>query len=160
MLRALAPRSPLDAELTQTPKALEIILWTLMAASLMLVLGGFLVQPEYTARWLRIFVLIQALSLPSLILNRRGFTRIASTFLIVWLWILVTGLVVTGGGLVAVAAFAYVIIVFVAGFLLGPRAEIVTALLCIFTAFGLAVIEMTGHLPLTALPYSPIARWI
>ena len=160
MLRALAHRSPRAEELTHLSKALEIILWTAMASSLLLVLSGLLFEPEYTARWLRVFVIIQALSLPTFILNRRGFTTLASSFLVAWLWILVTGMAVTGGGIAAPASFVYVIIIFVAGFLLGPRAGIVAALLCIFTAFGLVMIERTGHLPASALPYSPITRWI
>lgn len=160
MLRAITRRSPLDEELTHVSKALQIIIWTLMAASLMLALSGLLAPPQYMARWLRIFVTIQALSVPTLILNRWGFTRLASMILVVWLWILVTGVVFTGGGLASLASFVYVIIVFIAGFLLGPKAGIVAALLCIFTALGFVLIEMTGRLPSTALPYSSIARWI
>jgi len=58
MLRALARRSARAEELTDLAKTLETILWTLMASSLLLVLAGLLFQPEYTARWLRIFVII------------------------------------------------------------------------------------------------------
>lgn len=152
--------SPVDEAEAHVARALKLILWTLIAASLLLVLGGVLANRAYLIRWVRIVMILNALCLPTFILVRYGFVRFASVFTVLWLWAAVTVLTLTAGGVFAVASFVYVIIVFVAGLLLGARAGIGTALLCIVTALGLVVIELSGHLPSGQTPHSPVARWI
>lgn len=160
MFRALIPSQTSAEEQAEVASALGIILWTLMAASLLLILGGVSVNRDYLGRAVRIFVALDVLCLPTFILIRRGLIRFASVFTVLWLWAAITFLALTAGGIFALASFTYVIIVFIAGLLLGARAGIVTALLCIATALVLVVVEVEGHLPTGVRPQSPIARWI
>jgi len=157
MLQARVPDSPRDEESSHLAKALEVILWTLMVAVLFLLIGGVLTLPQYSSRWFRIFLAIQGIALPALVFNRRGFLKLSSVWLVAGLWVVITGVVLSGGGLAARGSFAYVIIVFISGFLLGPRTGIVTALICILTVVGLAILEISGNVTSTALVYSPAA---
>ena len=138
-------------------KALETILWTLMAATLLL-LPAMIEMPAYRIRWLSIIVAVNALCIALLFLNRRGRTRLASFCLIFGLWAVVTVLDLTGIG--SGVTLVYAIIVFIAGVLLGARAGILAALFCILTGLGQVIIEISGSIPPKVVPYNPIGRWI
>lgn len=159
MLRAFIYSQSSEEEQKHTAKALEIILWTLMTVSLLL-FAAILVRREFAARGLWIVGFTYALYLPVFRLNQRGRTSVASVVLIVGLWGLISGVAITGGGIATTTTFVYIFIVFAAGLLLGVRAGLIMALLCILTTLGLVIVEMTGYLPSKGLPYSPIARWI
>ena len=159
MIRAFIPVPPGEQEQADLPRALETILWTVMAASLLL-FAAVPLLPQFAWRWLGIIAIVYALCVPLLVLRRRGRTRLASLLLLGGLWVLITVLVLTAGGLAAPSSFVYVIIVLIAGLLLGARAGIATALGCMLTALGLAIVEMTGHLPSAAIPYTPMSRLV
>ena len=159
MFRRLILGQLRDEEETEVSKALAIILWILLSASLLL-LGAFIALPQFSARWSRLLVVIYAVCIPAFFLNRRGYTRFASIFLILGLWGVSTGAALTAGGIASFGAYGYLILVFVSILLLGPRASIATALLCILTTLGLVLIDMTGHMPSTVLPHTPFSRWI
>lgn len=140
-------------------KALEIILLIFMGSSLLL-LAGIIIIPELLVRWLTIILAIYSISIPLLILNRRGYTRTASLGLLLGFWMVITGLALTGGGITTYVTFVYVIIVYIAGILLGARVGILTALICILTTLGLVIMGMTGYMPSRVLPYTPLSQWI
>jgi PAS domain S-box-containing protein len=151
-------RRPLAEEPTEVSQSLETIVWILMSASLLLLIG-IINLPLLATRWLGVLGAIYAVCITTFVLNRRGHTRFAGVFLIVGLWLTLTGAALTAGGISSFAPIYYVTIVFVAGLLFGHRAAIATAVVCILTAFGLVLIELTGRTPSSALSYTPIARW-
>lgn len=159
MFRRLILRQLHGEEDTEASRALRITLWILLSAFPLLLLG-LIALPQFSTRWLLLLVAIYSVCVPAFILNRRGYTRFASLFLIVGLWLVVTGAALTAGGIASFAALYFLMIVFVSGLLLGQRAAIVTALVCFLTALGLVVGEITGHLPGTAIPHTPLSRWI
>ena len=128
-------------------------------ASSLLIFTAFVEMPQYKARWTSLIIVIQSLCIILLVLNRRGYTRCASLGLIIGLWAIVTGADLTGGGIATSATFVYVIIVYIAGILLGARAGIFTALFCIFTALCLVLMEINGYMPSKVLAYTPMTRW-
>jgi PAS domain S-box-containing protein len=158
MLRAFF-QSPSRKPQTPVSKALETILYTLTGSSVVL-LAGVIAMPEFRVRWLSIIIALDALCLVLLILNRRGLTRPASFGLVLGLWAIITVLDLTGGGITAGATFIYAIVVFIAGTLLGARAGLMTALLCILTGLALVVIETNGYMPSRVIPYTPVGRWV
>jgi PAS domain S-box-containing protein len=151
-------RRPLTDEPTEVSRSLETIVWILMSASLLLLIG-IISLPLLATRWLAVLGTIYVVCITTFILNRRGHTRFASVFLIVGLWLMLTGAALTAGGISSFAPIYYVTVVFVAGLLFGHRAAIAAAVVCILTAFGLVVIEWTGRTPSSALPYTPLVRW-
>jgi PAS domain S-box-containing protein len=159
MLRALIPGRPRDEEQGQLAHALGIILWTLIAASLLILALPFLL-PGYLGRALLVIFAVDALCLPLLVLNRRGYTRLAGATLVVGLWAVVTTLILTAGGTSSLTSTSYLIVVFVAGVLLGTRAGIATSLLCILTTLSLSILEISGHLQARPVADSPMTRWV
>lgn len=155
----LVPGQLRDEEQTEVSKSLAIIVWILLSASLLL-LVGLIALPQFSGRWARLLAVIYAVCIPTIVLNRRGYTRFASIFLIVGLWLILTAAALTAGGIASFAALFYLMIVFIAGLLLGSRTALATALLCILTALGLVVLEMTGHMPSTVISHTPLSRWI
>jgi PAS domain S-box-containing protein len=159
MLGRFLPQDPRALEPADVASALEVILWTLMT-SILLLAWGLLLLPDFTGRWLTIIAAMYALCVPALVLNRRGHTRFASTFLVAGLWVICTAATLTAGGLASLASSFFVVIVFVAGLVLGARAGAITALVCIVTLLGVLVVEMTGRLPWTVLPYTSPTRGV
>ena len=78
------PHAASSEEQRQISEALAIILRTLIVASL-LVLALPLLLPGYLARAMVVVLSVDSLCFTLLILNRRGFTRIASVALVVGL---------------------------------------------------------------------------
>src|SRR6185295_3136935 len=118
MLRHLILRDLRNEEQTEVSKSLAIILWILLAGSLLL-FGSLIALPQFSTRWLSLIGSIYAVCIPTFVLNRLGYTRLASIILIVGLWAILTGAALTAGGIAALAALDYVIVVFVSGLLLG-----------------------------------------
>jgi PAS domain S-box-containing protein len=159
MWRPLILRQLREQDQTETSRALTIIVGILLAAFHLLLLA-FILLPEYSTRWWRLLVAIYALCIPSLILNRRGYTRFASLYLVGGLWLVVTAAALTAGGIASFAALFYLVIVFISGILFGSRGAIVTALLCVGTALSLVIIEVTGHIASTPIPHTALSRWL
>ncbi len=146
-----------DASQTQTARQLHIILWTLIiafttGASIMLVIA-----PENFRRWLLLISVIDGTSWLLLVLNRRGYIRLASSVLGLTVWVVITAFALTAGGTRSPAAMTgYLILVIIVGTLSGWRAGLLTAVLCGFTNGGLAYLEMTDRLPPTQANHTPI----
>ena len=155
----ILPKRSDDEELTETSRALATIVGILLSASLLILVGLFAL-PEYSNRWWGLFLGIYALCIPTFVLNRLGYTRFASVFLIVGWWTFLTTAAITAGGIESFAPLFYVTVVFIAGLLSGSRAAIVSALFCILTALGMVIIETTGHMPSSPVPHTPLTRWI
>lgn len=139
--------------------AVEIILFTLMGASLLLLIAPFLV-PDYTARWLLIIGAVNALALPLVVLNRLGHARLASVLLVTGFWMVLTLAAVTGGGIASYAALHYLVVILIAAHLFGFRAGLFAAVVCGLTGMGFVILEMTGNLTWSAVPHTPLTRWI
>ena len=65
-----------------------------------------------------------------------------------------------GGGIGAPEGPAYILIVFGVGILLGERAGVATAVACTLTGLVLVWAEMSGHLPVSMVHYTPLSRWV
>lgn len=117
-------------------------------------------MPAYSWRWVTSIAAVYVVGVLVLILNRVGRTSAAGLLLAAGMWVIITLLALTAGGISALATHVYIVPVLVMGLLFGARAGAVTALICLITALGLAILETAGKLPWEALPYTPLSRWL
>jgi len=148
-----------DAGRTQTARALYVILWTMILSVTLLLAFQTFILPENAPRWLLIIGGIDGASLALLGLTRRGATRLASVLLIIMLWLITTALAFTAGGVRSSVVTTYLIIVLIAGLLLGHRVSLAAAVVCNLTGLGLASAEAAGVLPPTAVNQTPLSLW-
>jgi len=156
---ATPPSFP-DEEKTQTARALHILLWTMVIVATLLWIAGFLFPMGASTRWVAtaIFVYLQTAGL--FFLNLRGKTTLSSWLFITTFTALITILAYTGGGINAPAIYFYIVIIFIAGLLLGGRVGIIVAAFCTALSLGFVVLEQTGNLPQSVVPRTALIRWI
>src|SRR5262245_1878700 len=145
-------RPPVFADENRTRSARQtwVVIWTLIAVGMFFMPVFWIVLPENWDRWVWMFVDITVPGLVLLYLVRRGAVRAASVALLVGLWMLVSGMAWTGGGIRGPAAVNYLLVIVMAGLLLGLRAGIVTTAICGASSLGLVVAGMRGMLPVAA----------
>jgi PAS domain S-box-containing protein len=144
---------------TRSARLLLAFLWIQAAGFLVYVVASTWVAPSAFARyglqalfgWTVIVALAWAV--------RRGHVVLASIVYLGCGWFLLTVSAWTAGGVYGSAPLGYLVLVVAAGLLLGTRATVLTGLLCVLTAFGLAVGGARGILPLPTIRNSPLALW-
>jgi signal transduction histidine kinase/DNA-binding response OmpR family regulator len=95
-----------------------------------------------------------------LILLRRGSLRMASLVYLSGFWLLATVAIVLSGGIRTVIAVVYLVLPISAAWLLGYRAALLNAGVCLGSLLIMAVLEMSGRpLPLY-FPGTPLGLWI
>ncbi len=106
------------------------------------------ILPENGTRWLLVIGVIDGVALIAFFMAREGYIRQAGWMLVWALWILFTGLAITENGVRAPTVdIAYLVIILVAGLILGERAGILMGLICSFTLLGLSLAGVQGLLP-------------
>ena len=155
----MLPRQPDELKPAELSSALDVILWVVMA-TVPLGLGAILIAPDYTARWIAIPVSVYALCAPALLLSRSGRPRAGALVAVAGLWVIVTVLTVTAGGVFALAPWFYVIVVLIGGLFFGARAGAVIALASIAALLVIAILQTVGWLPWPVLAYAPLLRWL
>ena len=155
----MLPRQPDELKPAELSSALDAILWVVMA-TVPMGLGAILIAPDYTARWIAIPVSVYALCAPALLLSRRGRPRAGALVAVAGLWVIVTVLTVTAGGVFALAPWFYVIVVLIGGLFFGARAGAVIALASGAALLVIAILQTVGWLPWPVLAYAPLLRWL
>jgi PAS domain S-box-containing protein len=160
MLRLVqAPVFP-DQERTRQAQVLRHLLLWLMLVVTTAALAATLAMPTHAARWATIAMFVDGAALVLLGANRGGHVRLASTLLIVALSGLATSMASTAGGIGAPAAVAYIVLVFLAGMLLGHRAVLITAAALGLIGLGLVWTEREGLMPERSIFHTPAVYWI
>jgi PAS domain S-box-containing protein len=159
MMPLFTPPQFADEDQTLIARHHFIILWTFMGTGgLVLLITLFI--PETLSRWLVMFAAIESAGLSLLFLNSRGHTRLVSHLMILVLWAMATGMVLTDGGITSNDMAFFLIIVLIAGLIQSGRAGFVTAILCILTGLFLVYLEYSGRLPASQVPHTPLTAWI
>ncbi len=96
----------------------------------------------------------------SRLLMLRGNVSLGGSVLAASLWLVITLLIFLSGGLDTAASFAYVLVILMAGLLLGGRATIMVALLSVAASTGFYAADSAGHLPQAFLPETPFITWL
>ena len=116
--------------------------------------------PVHAPRCLSIIAAVNGVALAALGMNQRGQTRRASVLLVLALSVIITVSAATAGGIHTPAATYYLTTVFIAGFLLGERWGLATALLCCLGGIFLVIAERSVALSSQELTQNAFALWM
>jgi GAF domain-containing protein len=142
---------------TRVARLLNAVLWAFMGLMLAYGISTLLLPNPREA--LAYVATSMAVSLIALLLMRRGHVRLASVVFLGTAWLLLTLVALAFGGMDGVAVFGYVIVVVMAGLLLGGSGGFVFAFLSIVTGLALVWAERNGFLPPPVGPSPPLAGW-
>ncbi len=102
---------------------------------------------EVLTRRLIIFGVFTSLCFVTLLLVRKNKLRFGSWLFVIGLWIVLTGAVATAGGVYAPAFSGYMLVILIAGIVLGRFTSFVILLLCIIAGRAFVYMENNGMLP-------------
>jgi PAS domain S-box-containing protein len=153
--------APVIADEEQAHQAwmLHFVLWSTLLGANLVFAFLILALPQYLPRWLASILVIDIMNPGLMVLNRRGQTRLASIVLVVVIWMLSTGLALTGNGIQAPATIGYVANTLVVGLLFGETAGVFSAVCFSLTLFVLAGLEETGLLADHVVTRTPLSIW-
>jgi PAS domain S-box-containing protein len=134
------------------------VIWSVVTG--LIVSMGFYFFPHIWQRWLILLFVAIFICLFHLVLNRLGYTRIASWSFTIMLWLFITIPCYTAGGIIAPGLLSQTSVILTAGFLLGWRGGILIGVLTILADFLLVYMELTGQLPAPSVIHTPLTRWI
>lgn len=149
-----------DQAKTDSARLLYVILWTLGLAMTSITLLAISSLPVNAARWLFAVAAVDVTCVVVLAITRRGRVRLAGFLLVTLLWAFVTGMAFTGGGIRSATAPSYLIIILLAGLVLGEREGIIAGVACGVTALGLVFAEMAGVLPASTVHHTSMTLWL
>jgi len=136
-----------DPAQRRTARIVYSVVGIVMALALGFLLIAVLFLHEDTTHWVYSIGLGSAACLAILELNSRGQVRAAGILLVATLWALFTGFAALGGGILAPVTSGYLVLIFLAGFLLDARAVWWTAALCGATCLAFFAANYSGWLP-------------
>ncbi len=144
---SLAPDGMLDNDTERTGWLLTLYIWTFMGAITALCIGMIILSPEQAKRPLLIIFGLNTLYLLLYALIKRKMVHLANILTIGLTWLLLTGIILTGGGVHSAAYVGYFMLTFLAGVTLGGRAMVVIAFASTISGFGFEYLESIGMLP-------------
>lgn len=133
------------------------IIWSLITATVLFI--ELFYFPHLWSRWLSLLGIVLFIAVVSLSLNHFRRTRSASWILTMMLWLYITIPCYSTGGIFAPGILSQMGVILTAGFLLGRRGGLAIGLLTIVADFGLAYLQVSGHLPDAKVVHDPISRW-
>jgi signal transduction histidine kinase len=158
------PVFPEDEEKTRVARLLHIILWTSLLVVGAVTLATPFVEPEpllsFSFALLGSFALVIA---GTLVLVRRGRIFLASIVFLSVVWLMLSFSAFAFGGVNGSSFSAYLVVILIAGLLLGGRASIGFAVLSGFAGLGLLYAEASGILqpPASMSSFSTsLHRWV
>jgi PAS domain S-box-containing protein len=159
-LKFLNPPQYDDVKQNQTARQLHYILWTIILASTMVIPILVFVVPDAAIRWWVMAGGIDVVCLVLLALSFRGYTYLSSKLLVLFSIIVVTEIAFTSNGIRSPSIYAFIVIVLIAGLLLGTKGGINTALVSCLIGLGLIYIETKGGLPAARFVHTDYSLWM
>jgi GAF domain-containing protein len=146
-----------DEDKTRVARLLSAVLWAFLIV--MLVYGISTLAFPNPREALSFVGTIIAVNLIALLLMRRGHVPTASLVFLSTVWLFLSLVALVFGGIDGTAVFGYVVVVVMAGLLLGGFGGIIFAVLSVVAGLALVWAESNGFLPLPIGPNPPLARW-
>lgn len=159
--RLLAPpQFPGDPERTRRARALHVLLLTVAWIIILIYAAGvpFIFTNRSGAAIIGAFMAM--FTGAGWVLMRRGMVRCASWLLLVCTFLLVTAVMLTGGGLGSVAPLGYLAVITSAVWLFGSRGGAVAGVASIVAALATVVAAALGFSPPRLLPFAPMTSWV
>jgi PAS domain S-box-containing protein len=151
--RLLLPPAPEDQEKTRILRLLNIILLAACVVNIINTLSILLFAPQIRGGlWISHTLLIAQLGM--LYIARRGYVQQVAFALCMILWLALTWILTSSGGLANSLFSAYAIIITIAAILLGTRGAVVFGVLCILTTVMFWLADQYGGLPVDMSLYS------
>jgi len=146
-----------ETQLARLVQRVAVVMLTWMA---LLFVIRFLVLAENPARRMGFLALLLGGGLTVLLVNRSGRPRLAALITVTSLVAFVTLAALGGGGIRAPSIATYLVIVIVAGMLLGRLAAALAAAACALAGLGLLIAEVEGLLPAPRVTHTPLSWWL
>jgi PAS domain S-box-containing protein len=154
------PAYPEDEEKTRRARLLHALLVgsiLLMAVAILIAVPLFFVEKILNTILLSLVFGVMCLAYG---LMRTGRLWLASILFIYGLWPFFTLFIFLTGGMLSVVATFYIVLVVVAGLLLGFRDALAYSIVCCLAGLGMILMELGGH-PLPRLfPVPPFVGWL
>ena len=131
----------------QTQTLLTVYIWMFMSIMTAGCILLIIMDPSQLRRPLAIIIVLNTLYSLFYYIMKTGRVHLASVLTITVTWLMLTGVVVTGGGIHSPAFSSYLMLTFLAGITLGVKPMMWTALASFVAAGGMEYLELTGLLP-------------
>jgi diguanylate cyclase (GGDEF)-like protein len=151
-------RAGQSADLQTTPKVLRAFAGTAALLGTPLMLAAIIALPESWPRWLGLAILLDLICAIVWVMIGRGRARQAAWLMTLSMWALLTAVAYTTGGLESAAIAAQLVMVVVAGLLLGWRRGVYLAVASTVVVSALAFLEYTGRLPASVVTQTVWSR--
>jgi PAS domain S-box-containing protein len=147
-------------DLTRHARLVHRSAWMLFLVATTLLLMLMWAVPSNRPRWIETEAGFFIWTLVVWGINRSGRPWHASVALTFFCWFTFSLLSWTGGGIDAVAASLYVVVVLIAGSLMGWRAAVYTGMLCCLTLLAFVLAGQMKVLPPSVVRASAMSRWM
>lgn len=149
-----------DEEKTHYARLLHTITLCIVLTADLFLTVLCIVSRTYAPRGLVVLATINIIGLGLITLSKNGRTWLASSLLVSGMVFMVTFLALTAGGIRSGSVMVYMVIVLIAGLLLGERAGIFTGIVCILAGLLMVLAEENELLNAQPSGASIYARWI
>jgi two-component system sensor kinase FixL len=157
--QSLAPPIFEDEDKSHVAALLNTTLLATLAMTVIMIIG-LLFTPADSVSGSAITGLLALLELGMLFLMHRGRVRLASWLLLCILGVFFILVTFAFGGVRSPSFSSYIVVILVAGLLLGGRAGLGFAGLGIVAGLGILWVEISGSLPPTPVPITPALEWV
>ncbi|MGE3726103.1 MAG: PAS domain S-box protein [Candidatus Sericytochromatia bacterium] len=149
-----------DPESQRTARLLHGTSCFVMVAVIFCCLLGLLFVPANAQRWILGSLALIGMSGLSLRLLSQAKLQLASWAFVLQLWLIVSILVMTSGGMNAPGLGGYIPTVLAAALFIGWRGGALVAGVCFVTVLGILVAQIQGVLPASAISPGPVHYWV
>jgi PAS domain S-box-containing protein len=157
--RLLAAPVFADEDKTRVASLLNIILYATLLINLLYSASLLFTIPE-PAPNLVVNAVLFLLQLCTLLFMRRGQVHVASFILVGAIWLYGNFVILFFGGSQSPAVIIYSLVIVIAGLLLGGRTAIALAIASMLAVFLLLYVELSGYLPPSLIPITPVYTWV
>lgn len=133
------------------------LLWMLLVLGTLLFVLDLYYLPVHATRWSIALLSLVAITVPMLILLRKGYVNAVAVSLTVLLFFFITAMAATGGGIHAMITQGYLVLTIMAGLMGGLRYAILIGALSLIAEFGFVL--FSDRIPPIA-ERTPMSRWL
>jgi PAS domain S-box-containing protein len=136
-----------DAEKTATAQLLYAVIAIDVALCLIFLIPFFIISPEDLGRYLLLTLIVLVTALACIFTARKGHIQTASLILVVFLWTGVIAASFSNGGVGSSIFLGIVVLIFIAGMLLGDRAGFIVAAASLLAGVLMVIAEAREIIP-------------